>query len=83
MAKKSRKARVRSRVAETSRQPGARPAPQKAQPASAKAQVNAAVVTVQPQNYDYVKSDLVRIAVIAGALILVLIILTFVPALKS
>jgi predicted RND superfamily exporter protein len=82
MAKKSRKARSRSRVVETARQPDARPAQQKAQPASAKAQLNAAVA-IQPQNYDYVKSDLVRIAVIAGILILVLIILTFVPALKA
>ena len=82
MAKKSRKARARSRVAETTRQPDARPAQQKAQPASAKAQVNAAVA-IQPQNYDYVKTDLVRIAVIAGVLLLVLIILTFVPALKA
>jgi len=38
---------------------------------------------LQPQNYDYVKSDLVSIAIIAGALILVLIVLTFIPALKS
>jgi len=83
MAKKSRKARVRNRVTGTSRQPAAGPAQQKAQPVSAKAQLNAAATAVQPQNYSYVKSDLVRIAVIAGALIMVLIILTFVPALKS
>lgn len=43
----------------------------------------AAVTTFQAKNYDYVKSDLVRISIIAGALILILIILTFVPALKS
>jgi len=83
MAKKSRKARYRGKVAGTVRQPAAGPAQQKAQPVSTKAQVNAAATTVQPQNYSYVKSDLVRIAVIAGALIMVLIILTFVPALKS
>jgi hypothetical protein len=83
MAKKSRKTRAMSRVAETSRQPLARPAQQKAQPSSTKAQVSAAAIAVQPQNYSYVKSDLVRIAVIAGALILILVILTFVPALKS
>jgi len=83
MAKKSRKARYKGKVAVTSRQPAAGPAQQKAQPVSAKAQVNAAATAVQPQNYSYVKSDLVSIAVIAGALILVLIILTFVPALKS
>lgn len=43
----------------------------------------AAAIVFQPKNYDYVKSDLVRIGIIAGVLILILIILTFVPALKS
>jgi hypothetical protein len=43
----------------------------------------AAAVAFQPKNYDYVKSDLVRIGVVASVLILILIILTFVPALKS
>ncbi|MCX5992843.1 MAG: hypothetical protein NT177_01350 [Chloroflexi bacterium] len=81
MAKKSRRNRARGKVAETSRQPDARPAQQKAQPSAAKAQVMAA--SLQPVNYDYVKSDLVRIAVIAGVLLLILIMLTFVPALKS
>ena len=83
MAKKSRKSRSRNRVADTSRQPNARPVQQKAQPASTKAQVNAVATSFQPQSHDYVKSDLVRIAVIAGVLILVLIIMSFVPALKS
>ena len=84
MAKKSRKARNRSRaVSEPSRQTDARAAQQKGQPVPSKKQVTAAAVAVQPQNYSYVKSDLVRIAIIAGVLILILIILTFVPALKS
>jgi len=83
MSKKSRKSRARSRVAETSRLPDAKPAQQKAQPAPAKSQVNAIATAIKPQSYDYVKSDLINIAVIAGALILILIILTFVPALKS
>ena len=43
----------------------------------------AAAIAVQAKNYDYVKSDLVRIGIVAGVLILILIILTFVPALKS
>jgi len=81
MAKKSRKNRARVKVAETPRQPDARLAQQKAQPSNAKTHVMAAAV--QPVNYDYVKSDLVTIAVIAGSLILILIILTFVPALRS
>jgi hypothetical protein len=42
----------------------------------------AAAIAFQPKNYDYVKSDLVRIAIIASALILILVILTFIPALK-
>jgi len=83
MAKKSRKSRARSRVTGRSRQPASNPAQQKAQPVPAKAQVKAVAAALQPQNYDYVKSDLVSIAIIAGALILVLIVLTFIPALKS
>ena len=83
MAKKSRKARTRSRVANTSRQPDARTTQQKGQFVPSNKQVSTAAISIQPQNYSYVKSDLVRIAIIAGALILVLIILTFVPALKS
>jgi len=43
----------------------------------------AAAMAFQPKNYDYVKSDLVRIGIVASVLILILIILTFVPALKS
>jgi len=82
MSKKSRKNRSRSRAPEASR-PDARPAQQKAQPVRSKPQVNAVAATLQPQNYSYVKSDLINIAVIAGILILVLIILTFIPALKS
>jgi hypothetical protein len=83
MAKKSRKSRARNRVPETSRQPASNPAQQKGQTASAKVQVKAVAAVLQPQNYDYVKSDLVRIGVIAGVLVLILLILTFVPALKS
>lgn len=43
----------------------------------------AAAVAFQPKSYDYVKSDLVRIGIIASVLILILVILTFIPALKS
>jgi hypothetical protein len=82
MSKKSRKVRAMSKVAATSWQTGAGAAQQKAPPASAKTQLTAATASLHPVNYDYVKSDLVRIAVIAGVLILTLIILTFIPALK-
>jgi hypothetical protein len=82
MSKKSRKNRSRSRAPEALKS-GARPAQQQAQPARSKAQINAVATVAQPQNYSYVKSDLVNIAIIAGILILVLIVLTFIPALKS
>jgi len=83
MSKKSRKNRSRSRGIETTARPNTGPAQQKAQPARSKAQGNSVAAVLQPQNYSYVKSDLIRIAIIAGILILVLIILTFVPALKA
>jgi len=81
MSKKSRKIKTKSRAvqpvagANTTNLPagmiGKRGAPA------------AAVVAFQPKNYDYVKSDLVRIGIIAGALILIMVMLTFIPALKS
>ena len=82
MSKKSRKNRSRSRAPEVSR-PNAGPTQQPAQSARSKPQVNAVAAAIKPQNYSYVKSDLITIATIAGVLILVLIILTFIPALKS
>jgi len=81
MSKKSRRNRSRSSATEASR-PNARPAQQQAQPTRSKSQVNTVAAAIQPQNYSYVKSDLITISIIAGILILVLIILTFVPALK-
>jgi hypothetical protein len=42
-----------------------------------------AASVMQPGNYDYVKSDVIRIGLIAGALLLILIVLTFIPALKT
>jgi len=82
MSKKSRKNRSRGRAPEASR-PNTGPAQQQAQPSRSKQQVNVAATALQPQNYSYVKSDLINIAIIAGILILVLIILTFIPAFKS
>jgi hypothetical protein len=85
MAKKSRRARIKSKVSG----PGQGPEVKQSQPAAAPAvrsssrqPANVAAAVIQPVNYDYVKSDLVRIGIIAGALILVIIVLTFVPALK-
>jgi hypothetical protein len=82
MSKKSRKNRSRSKTPAASR-PNAAPAQQQAQPARSRPQANVVAAASQPQSYSYVKSDLINIAVIAGILILVLIILTFIPALKS
>jgi hypothetical protein len=42
-----------------------------------------AAIVAQTQNYDYVKTDLVRIGIIAGVLLLILVVLTLVPSLKS
>jgi len=89
MAKKSRKARVKSRVAEPAQRPVAAAAPsapaRAAAPVSTRAarQAAAAPVAIKPVNYDYVKTDLRNIGIIAGALILIIIILAFVPALRS
>ncbi len=82
MSKKSRKNRARNRAPEISR-PTAGPAQQQSQHARSKAQINAVAAAAKPQDYSYVKSDLINIAIIAGVLILVLIVLTFIPALKS
>jgi hypothetical protein len=85
MAKKSRRARTQSRVTGSSPRPEAR----QSQPAAAtirnaeRQPIKTAVsMAQQPVNYEYVKSDLIRIGIIAGALIVVIIMLTFLPALK-
>lgn len=81
MSKKSRKIKTKGKVI----QPVAS-ASNAGLPASAigkRGAPVAAAIAVQAKNYDYVKSDLVRIGIVAGVLILILIILTFVPALKS
>jgi hypothetical protein len=84
MAKKSRRTRAQVRIAGSNDRPGAK----QSQPAVAaprrvaRQSANVAAVAQQPVNYDYVKSDLVQIGIIAGVLILIIIVLTFVPALK-
>ena len=88
MSKKSRRARARARgiepVAPVSPianrpQPRMQTAPQTVTRQSAAP----AAAAFQAKNYDYVKSDIVRIAIIAGALIVILIVLAFVPGLRS
>jgi predicted RND superfamily exporter protein len=84
MSKKSRKARAKGRI-EPIAPVASRPQPkvQASAQAASKQPVVTAAAAFQARSYDYVKSDLVRIAIIAGSLILILIILTFIPALKS
>jgi hypothetical protein len=87
MAKKSRKTRAKSRVAEPVQSmkvsaPQAKatsPAPTR----SARKVASAAAAVIQPVDHRYVKNDLIRIGIIAGALLLILVILTFIPALRT
>ena len=88
MAKKSRRARAKNRVGEPAQRPNlpvSQPKATAAAPSrsSARAAAMAPAAVIQPANYDYVKSDLVRIGIIAGALILIIVILTFIPALRA
>ncbi|MGA2158604.1 MAG: hypothetical protein WB588_01900 [Dehalococcoidia bacterium] len=85
MSKKSRKARARGRIEPIAPVAGSRMQPKiqaTVQVASRQPAPTAAAI-FQTKSYDYVKSDLIRIVIIAGSLILILIILTFIPALRS
>jgi hypothetical protein len=89
MAKKSRKARATTRPnaapqrTETP-QPQAQAQGQVATRKSARQQpVVAAVNVMQPGHYGYVKDDLIRIGIISAVLILILVVLTFIPALRT
>jgi hypothetical protein len=81
MAKKSRKIKTKSKAIQSVAKTNVGGLPASA--ISKRVAPVAAAIAFQPKNYDYVKSDLVRIGIIACALILILIMLTFVPALKS
>ena len=81
MSKKSRKIKTKSRAVQPVS--GANTTNLPASAIGKRGAPAAVVVAFQPKNYDYVKSDLVRIGIVASVLILILIILTFVPALKS
>lgn len=86
MSKKSRRVRAKSRVSEPSQRAEALPMQSTARPAvrtMSKQPAGVAASVMQPGNYDYVKSDVIRIGLIAGALLLILIVLTFIPALKT
>lgn len=87
MAKKSRRARVKGKVAEPAQRPAAPVAQSKAATVAPSRnntrQAAAPVAVIKQANYDYVKSDLIMIGIIAGALILIIVILTFIPALRT
>ena len=81
MAKKSKRARAKQGTGSTiARQANTRQVQPKIQGNNQITQPQAvsAVSMVKANQYDYVTGDLIRIGIIAGALILVLIILTFV-----
>lgn len=87
MAKKSRRARVKNKASEPSQRPAVQSAkavadtviPSKNNNRQAAVQSSA----IKPVNYEYVKSDLIMIGIIAAALILIMVVLTFIPALRT
>ena len=96
MAKKSRKARAAARSGKAL--PRSENKQQQMQVASQKSEQHPTQVTskkpakqmeavavniLQPEKFDYVKSDLIRIGIISASLIIILIVLTFVPALRT
>jgi len=88
MAKKSRRARsTASPAAAPQRTESQQPQAQGQVPVSTRRAARQPVVTavniMQPGHYEYVKEDLIRIGVISAVLILILIVLTFIPALKT
>lgn len=82
MAKKSRRARTVNRATAPAQSPAGRQSRPAATSAARKTSAAVAAFVQTPANYDYVKSDLVRIGIIAGALIIITVVLTFVPALR-
>jgi len=86
MAKKSRKTRVIART---------NSAPQRTERKLPKSQNQAAIQKSADQpavaaanvtlagRYDYVKDDIIRISIISASLILILVILAFIPALRT
>ncbi len=86
MSKKSRRARAKSRGIQVAPAVAGRPvqAPLKQAGQNMAKQQPAAVATpITAHQYDYVKTDLIHIAIIAGALLIILIVLSFMPSMKS
>lgn len=86
MAKKSRKARVTTRANAVSQRPDGKQTQTQNQAVTQKSVKQPAVAAVnimQPGHYDYVTQDLIRIGIISAVLILILVALTFIPALKT
>jgi hypothetical protein len=86
VAKKSRKARAGARINSAPQKiegKQSQPQSQSAAQKSAKQPVPAAINVLQPGHYDYVKSDLISVGIISAVLILILIVLTFIPGLRT
>lgn len=88
MGKKSRRTRAKGKIAESSVRPAAIVNQSRASSAAtakstSRQTAGTATPVVATVNHDYVKSDLIRIGIIAGSLILIMVILTFIPALNT
>lgn len=81
MAKKSKKVRAKSKVAVASPFAGSGSLP--ASSISRQIASRPVAAAVQPQNYSYVKSDLVQIGIIVAVLLIIMVVLSFVPSLRS
>jgi len=88
MAKKSRRARATTKAAAPAQQTASAASQSTANTATATKSYSrrgaaASAAVIQPANYDYVKADLIQIGIIAAALLVIMIILTFIPALRT
>lgn len=84
MAKKSRKARSTNRAAIAPKTAAAATSQVKTEAQKpSRQQASASAGAVQTVDYRYVAQDLIRIGIITAALILILIVLMFIPALRS
>jgi len=88
MAKKSRRARATTKAAAPDQQTANAVSQSTANTVAATKSYSrrgngAPAAVIQPANYDYVKTDLIQIGIIAAALLVIMIILTFIPALRT
>ena len=83
MTKKSRRARAKSRFQQpVGNLPAQQSRPSVSVPGTRVERQSMAAAIAAPVNYDYVRSDLVRIGIIAGVMILIIIVLALIPGLN-